>query len=265
MRSEAAHVLYQLDCGLYLNCLEMFGTSRIATNCVLLRRSFQFKTFDGSPNSYFNCLYGQKLHVPSRSIILSSSNFGCGRRHVRTAEETSRQSLSTKTPSPEDSLLLYRFKWIKHLRFISRVKILHVAVVSALTWPMSFWYSSGIISFPTLVCAIAGAAGTTAGLVALSFFFRRVVGEISFHEDSQTVIISSLTFWGNRRNRTLSLSSLVPLCDSGIDVKNTFHRLELYDSKDVYLLNLRHCKISDEAFFYVTGLHVDQTAVTSKK
>ena len=244
----------------------MFGTSRITTNCLLLRRSLQFKTFDGSSNSYFNCLSGRKLHVPSRSIlILSSSNFGCGLRHVRTVEETSRKSLSTLTPSPEDSLLLYRFKWIKHLRFISRVKILHVAVVSALTWPMSYWYSSGIISFPTLVCAIAGAAGTTAGLVALSFFFRRVIGEISFHEDSQSVIISSLTFWGNRRNRILPLSSLVPLCDSGIDVKNTFHRLELYDSKDVYLLNLRHCKIFDEDFFSVTGLHVDQTAATLRK
>ena len=41
---------------------------------------------------------------------------------------------------PEGNQVLYRFKWKKHLRFISRVKILHVAVVTSLTWPMSYWY-----------------------------------------------------------------------------------------------------------------------------
>lgn len=168
-----------------------------------------------------------------------------------------------KSPSTSffvrDNLVLYRFKWMKQLRFISRVKILHVAVVIMLTWPMSLWYFSGLVSLPTIVSASFAALGTTAGLVGLSFFFRRVVGEISLNERNQNITISSLSFWGNRCDRTFPLTNLVPLGDSGIDMKNSFHRLELYDCKVVYLLNLRHCKIFDEMFFDVIGLPKHQT------
>ena len=241
-----------------------------AMNCTFLRRFSHFKVITGFPNSCFNVLCKNKLQSPTRGVlVLPSLNFDCGRRHFGT-EVVDKKSGSINNLTPQDSLVLYRFKWIKQLRFISRVKIAHVAVVISLTWPMSLWYSSGLISFPTLVCAIAGAAGTTAGLVALSFFFRRVVGELSFDENAQEVTISSLSFWGNRCNRTFPLTSLVPLSDSGIDMKNTFHRLEVHNSKDVYLLNLRYCKIFDEMFFSVTGLPVEQTdskttVVASKK
>ena len=242
-------------------------TARFAKNCLFLRRFLHSKAFLGTPSSLVNVLCKRKLQTPRSTFVLSSLNFGCGRRHFGA---DSGASGSTNYRVPEDSQVLYRFKWIKQLRFISRAKILHVAVVIGLTWPMSYWYSTGFVSLSTLACAIAGAAGTTAGLVALSYFFRRVVGELSIDENKQMVTISSLAFWGNRRNRTFPLTSLVPLSDSGIDLKNTFHRVELYGSKDVYLLNLRHCKIFHEMFFSVTGLPMGQTnlkttAVQSRK
>lgn len=243
---------------------------RFTNICLLLRRFSHSNVFLDNSNSCFNVLCKRKLQNPRGMFVLSSLNFGCARCHVKSNIVKKESAGSTDFLVPEDNRVLYRFKWIKQLRFISRVKILHVAVMTSLTWPMSYWYSSGLVSFPTLICAIAGAAGTTAGLVALSYFFRRVVGEVSIDESTKKVTISSLTFWGNRRNRTFPPTSVVPLSDSGVDMKHTFHRLELYGSKDVYLVNLRHCKIYDETFFNVFGLPIDQTdpktfSVASKK
>lgn len=209
------------------------------------------RVFLVSRNSSFPYFFRRDLLERGQRLlcaIRASRNFG--------SERKKSPSASTLV---KDNLVLYRFKWMKQLRFISRVKILHVAVVIILTWPMSLWYFSGLISLPTLVSASFGALGTTGGLVGLSFFFRRVVGEISVNERNLDITISSLSFWGNRCDRTFPLTNVVPLSDSGIDVKNAFHRLELYDCKIVYLLNLRHCKIFDEMFFSVIGLPKHQT------
>ena len=231
--------------------------------CVTLKRLSHPKICFRRPNSCFDVLCKRKMQT---SMFISSSlNVDCGRRHFGTGNaklmHRKGQCVSPNNLVVEDNQVLYRFKWMKQLRFISRVKIFHVAVVTSLIWPMSYWYSSGIISLPSLLCAITGAAGTTAGLVALSYFFRRVVGELCFAEATEQVTISSLTFWGNRRSRTFPLMSLVPLSDSGIDMNDTFHRLEVNDCTDVYLLNLQHCKIFDEKFFSVTGLPMDEMEI----
>ena len=177
---------------------------------------------------------------------------------------------TSSSQNPEGHTVLYRFKWTKQLRFISRVKIFHVAVVTSLIWPMSYWYFNGVITLTHLTCAITGATGTTAGLVVLSYFIRRVVGELSFDESTQQVTISSLTFWGNRCNRTFPLANLVPLSDSGINLNDTFHRLEVNGFTDVYLINLRNCKILHEKFCSVIGVPMDEisqmkTGLASKK
>lgn len=141
--------------------------------------------------------------------------------------------------------IIYRYKWIKQLRFISRVKILHVFVVGGLTGPMSYWFSQGIISGSVLVTSIFAATATTGGLFALSYFFRRVIGELSFDPTKEEIMISSLTFWGNRRNLVVPISNCIPLSDRDFDPKNLFHRVELYGNEFVYLLNLRHGKVYD--------------------
>ena len=250
----------------------IFPVFRRAKSCLFFRYFLHSKVFFYTPNSCFNALCKRKLQNQRGLFVLSLGESGFARRHLHSvgSESANKQCRSTNFRVSRDNQVLYRFRWIKQLRFISRAKIVHVAVLVSLIWPMSYWYSSGLVSLPTLSCAIAGAVGTTVGLVAISYFFRRVVGELSIDEVTQNVTISSLTFWGNRRNRTFPHTSLVPLSDTGIDMKNTFHRLELYGSKDVYLLNLRHCKIFDEMFFSVIGLPLHQTdrktvEVASKK
>lgn len=164
------------------------------------------------------------------------------------------RQISSST-SLEELETLYRLRWIKYLRFISRVKIVHVVVVTSLTWPMTYWFSQGLVSFPSLIASAVAATATTVGLFVLSYFLRRVVGQMSINRSNATVVISTLTFWGNRRNKVLRLSDLVPLGDSGFDSNHIFHRLELYNSPDVYLCTLRYGEIYDrESFLSVIGL-----------
>lgn len=242
------------------------------------------KLFSGSPGCFFGTWCKEKMQTSMSKhskVILSARNGDvviC--RHIGTIVSVHKHRMDIKhhkheygtssSLNREGDQVLYRFKWTKHLRFISRVKIFHVAVVTSLIWPMSYWYFSGVIALAHLTYAITGATGTTAGLVFLSYFIRRVIGELSFDESTQQVTISSLTFWGNRCNRTFPLANLVPLSDSGINSKNTFHRLEVNGFTDVYLINLRHCKILNEKFFSVIGIPIDEisqieTGLASKK
>lgn len=199
---------------------------------------------------------GIKLNLAKRGILGVFSSENCifsnhGRRHNST------EIASNKLMETNKKGVLYRYKWIKQLRLISRVKILHVLVVSGLTAPMCVWYSSGVVSGPVVFTAVFAASATTVGLFALSYFFRRVIGELSYDETTDEITISSLTFWGNRRNVVLPLSSLVPLSERGFSDKNLFHRLERYETDFVYLLNLRHGKIYDYGkLFKVLGLDV---------
>lgn len=237
--------------------------------------SLYSKICSGSLDCCFDIWCKEKMQTSMSKVILSARNrnvVSC--HHIGTdgSVQLHRKGKygSSNSLNPGGNQVLYRFKWTKHLRFISRVKIFHVAVVTSLIWPMSYWYFKGVITLAPLTYAITGATGTTAGLVVLSYFIRRVVGELSFDEATQQVTISSLTFWGNRCNRTFPLTSLVPLSDSGINLKNTFHRLEVNGFTDVYLINLRHCKILHEKFFSVIGVPIDEisqmeTGLASKK
>lgn len=243
------------------------------------------KLFSGSPSCSFGIWGKEKMQtsmLKHSKVILSARNGDvviC-RHTVTTTVSVRKHGMDIKHHKHEygtsSSLnrkgdqVLYRFKWTKHLRFISRVKIFHVAVMTSLIWPMSYWYFNGVIALAHLTYAITGATGTTAGLVFLSYFIRRVIGELSFDESTQQVTISSLTFWGNRCNRTFPLANLVPLSDSGINLKNTFHRLEVNGFTDVYLINLRHCKILHEKFVSVIGVPIEEisqmeTGLASKK
>ncbi|EDO35020.1 predicted protein, partial [Nematostella vectensis] len=142
--------------------------------------------------------------------------------------------------------IIYKFRWIKTFRFFSRVKILHVLIVSGLTGPMCFWYSQGVIPLSGFLASVAAATATTGGLFALSYFFRRVVGILSLDEQHGNVTISTLTFWGNRKNLTVQRTDVVPINESGFDEKHLFHRLELYNSSFVYLINLRHAEMCNK-------------------
>lgn len=238
--------------------------------------SLYSKLFSGIPGCSFGMWCKEKMQTPmlKNSKVIRNGDVVYICRHIGTNGSVHKHRMDKYVTSSslnrEGDQVLYRFKWTKHLRFISRVKIFHVAVVTSLICPMSYWYFNGVIALAHLTYAITGATGTTAGLVVLSYFIRRVVGELSFDESTQQVTISSLTFWGNRCNRTFPLANLVPLSDSGINLKNTFHRLEVNGFTDVYLINLRHCKILHKKFFSVIGVPIDEisqmeTGLASKK
>ena len=216
--------------------------------------------FVSRTRTHFALLLSSSLSAPAglRNPSFSrTSTFFLNATLVCNQPSISRAVSSTSARHDQVSTV-YRLPWIKHLRFISRVKILHVAIVTALTWPMSIWYAQGLVSTTSLTASIVAAAATTVGLFGLSYFLRRVVGQIDLNKDDSTVVISTLTFWGNRRDCVYHLSDIVPLTESGFEPHNIFHRLELYSSPWVYLCSLRHGQIYDkDSFFTVIGLGLD--------
>lgn len=205
---------------------------------------------------------GIKFGLSKRGILAVFGSQNYNKQHV--FRHNSTEIPPSKELQSSSKEVLYRYKWIKQLRFISRVKILHVLVVSGLTGPMCVWYSNGIVNGSVLFTTIFAASATTAGLFALSFFFRRVIGELSYDKTNDEVIISSLTFWGNRRNIVLPITTLMPMSDRGFNDKNLFHRVERYGDDFVHLLNLRHGKIYNyDKLLEVLGLDVvrDKTGI----
>ena len=206
----------------------------------------------------FNQAYTTNRNTSGRSTI----DLSC--YHNSNYSKQTYLNLTTNTKETEDDFkVIYKLPCIKHFRFISRIKILHVGIVTSLTWPVCYWFSQGTISTPVFLAALTAASATTVGLVVLSYFFRRVVGEFAVDPSRGTVKISTLSFWGNRRNTVFRLEDLTPLSDSGLDPKRIFQRLEISRMTDVFLISLQHGKICNEKMFFdVVGFPLD--SVVSK-
>ena len=97
--------------------------------------------------------------------------------------------------------ILYKSPKMSWLRFASRFKLFQVGFILACTFPSHYWYTHGMISKYVFWMTVGTATSTTLALFILSYFFRRIVGELWISDDGQEILLSTLTFWGNRRNR----------------------------------------------------------------
>ena len=145
---------------------------------------------------------------------------------------------------------------MRHLRFISRLKIYQVTCVLLLLPPLTHWYSTGLVSGHTVVCAWGAAVGTTAVLGLLSHYFRRFVGEMAVQPATSTLQVSTLTFLGGRRDLVFPLDHVVPFSDSQSKSGGHFQTLEVSGQRETFLYSLRHGRILDRKLMY-TVLAID--------
>jgi hypothetical protein len=147
-------------------------------------------------------------------------------------------SLSLRTfassPQPIKKQVLYRGKGIKIFRVLVRLKIFQLGGVAALAIPISTFLSTGNVSPYQTVIAGALVIGSAAASIALAFFSRRYVGELSllhFPRDGcgddtnvradavpreqvfggkPKARFSVLDFWGRREDIDVDLEDVVP-------------------------------------------------------
>lgn len=152
--------------------------------------------------------------------------------------------------------VLYKWPTMKLFRVISRFKIYQAGAMTVSTLPLSYWYSVGTISGNSLITGCSAATGTILVLCGLSYAFSRVLGELAYCHNTQTVRLSHLNFIGLRCDNELQLTDIVPFPDSQsvLHASRYIHRLETTVTKGAYLYSLRYGLISDrEMLRYVIG------------
>ena len=151
--------------------------------------------------------------------------------------------VTLKEETSEPTILLYKFPWMRHLRFISRLKQLQVGCVVLLTIPISYWYQQDLIKEYNLLAGVTAATATTVMLVIFSYFFTRIVGELHYNPHTGQVQLATLTFWSQRRNQAFYRDDVIPLRETRSNVRKTWQRLEISGHSNVYLYSLRLGKI----------------------
>ena len=167
---------------------------------------------------------------------------------------------STASPQPpeqescsttqSDSILLYRWPTMKHFRFISRLKVYQVSAMLLMLPPMAYMYLSGDITGRSLAYATVAAVGTTAVLLILSYYFRRVVGEMAYVSSTNHIRVSTLTFVGGRRDLYFKADDIIPFADAQLRQGRAIKRLEVKGHPEVFLYSLKYGRILDNELLH---------------
>ena len=139
---------------------------------------------------------------------------------------------------------------MRHFRFISRLKVYQVSVMLIMLPPMTYMYLNGDVTGKSMAYAAVAAAGTTAVLLVLSYFFRRVVGEMAYVSSTNRLRVSTLTFFGGRRDLYFKVDDVIPFADSQLREGKAVKRLEVKDHPEVFLYSLKYGRILDNKLLH---------------
>ncbi|XP_035002926.1 transmembrane protein 186 isoform X1 [Hippoglossus stenolepis] len=151
--------------------------------------------------------------------------------------------------STEKYTMIYTLPYIKHLRAVSRLKLLQTAVTVVLVPPVYFFYVQGdvpffLVSYTTGIALLAGAM-----LYTVSHFFRRVVGMMYLDPSQTTLKVSHLTFWGRRHDLYLPVSDVMTIGDTGDSAKETILKLKRYSSPQTLYFSTHYGRVVDQLGF----------------
>ena len=148
--------------------------------------------------------------------------------------------------SERQFVVFYRWPNMRLLRVLSRLKVYQVLTMMGLLCPFTYWYNVGSVSSYILWCAYTSTLGVTAMLCTISYWFSRVVGELSYCQQSDTVQLSTLTFMGRRRDFQLPAHAIVPFSDSHHgQTKFLFQKLDIIEPQSVYYYSIQYGHVLD--------------------
>ncbi|XP_055344080.1 transmembrane protein 186-like [Paramacrobiotus metropolitanus] len=148
----------------------------------------------------------------------------------------------------------YHFPFIVHVRALQRMKLYQTVGATLLTGGVIAAAIAGLELSPIAVpIMMMGNVMAFAFLLITTIAFQRWIGRMYINEAKDKVLISHLTFWGQRNNVVFPISDITPL---GHLAPGRFytHVPRLSDPKDYYTLCTRFGGILDgEAFNRVFG------------
>ncbi|XP_029950384.1 transmembrane protein 186 [Salarias fasciatus] len=172
-------------------------------------------------------------------------------------QQSLQRSLSPKvTPlvrysdlATEKYTMIYTLPYIKHLRAVSRLKLLQTAFTVVILPPVYVLYFQGsapffLVSYTTGIALFAGVM-----LYSLSHFFRRVVGMMYLDQTQTTLKVSHLSFWGKRRDFYLPVSDVMTIADTGDTLSETILKLKTYSSTNTFYFSTYFGRVVDRHQF----------------
>ena len=145
-------------------------------------------------------------------------------------------SISPNAKSQADFEVIYKLPFIRHFRFIARLKTYQTGVMILSLPPLSYLYKIDVINSSSLVNGVVAAGSAVFVLSILSYAFSKVIGEMQYCKSSELVQISHLSFLGNKKTIKVSVEEVVPFADLDQHTGrlSALQRLELINGRSFY-------------------------------
>ena len=125
--------------------------------------------------------------------------------------------------------LVYKFPYIVPVRVVSRLKIYQTAVTLAAVPFVHMAVQNGQIMPESATAATVAASMALATLYYISYITRRLVGLIAIDKSRCNVKVARMTFWGNHRDVTAPIDTIIPLSECRGSPTDIYTDLKTYD------------------------------------
>jgi hypothetical protein len=159
------------------------------------------------------------------------------------------RKLEQKFDILKDYNCIYRFKAIKHIRVLSRLKVYQTLMTLSLALASYPLYANGIYTLNTLIYYnIASGIGLIT-LYVISRILINVICAMYINKDETKLLISHLNFWARRSNIEIPIQDLKPFVYSTEDLNNLILRLSLKNMSGNMYFSLRLAEFYDKRVF----------------
>ena len=148
----------------------------------------------------------------------------------------------------------YKFRYIVAFRMFNRLKLYQTGFTVLLVPAMSYLNSIGHVDSGTLTYTIGICGFAMVMLYLSSIYTRRIIGQMHLSEDLKTVMVSHLTFWGNRRDVPIPVDDVVSFSELYENSQEILVRFRRYSTQDYLFYFLKYADILDkDKFIHVFG------------
>jgi len=138
---------------------------------------------------------------------------------------------------------VYKFTYISHAKVLCRLKLYQTAIVVCLTGANIVTQTD--LVFPLVLCTVS-----LTMLAIIGEFFRKLIGILYVNPDTNEVKISHLNFWGNRKDVIRHMNEIIPPCEIGENISDTYVKLSYVDkSLPTMYLSVKYGQILDKQMF----------------
>ena len=154
-------------------------------------------------------------------------------------------ALCSQEKDDRDEIVLYKWHRMRYVQFLTRIKFAQALVAVSAMIPLYAGYQGGTANLSTLVLGGCGASAITLLFFGLSLTLQRFIGLLRLDKTSDTVIISTLNFWGRRKDTSYCADSIIPYEDVNSSSSSWFQKLQFINEDKVYIYSLKYGHIPD--------------------